>query len=67
MQTETMQTETMLQLALITASLQVVIQLLGVFKGLIDWKVARENAESKKKTPTAANGQSPISEIFAKL
>ncbi len=50
-----MQTETMLQLALITASLQVVIQLLGVFKGLIDWKVARENAKSKNKNEKSSN------------
>ncbi|WP_189338297.1 hypothetical protein [Paenibacillus sp. IHB B 3084] len=44
-----MQNETLLRLALIGASLQVVIQLLGLSKALLEWLTARQNAKSSNR------------------
>ncbi|MEC0259350.1 hypothetical protein [Paenibacillus lautus] len=45
-----MQTETMLMLTLIAATLQVVIQFLGVAKAFMEWLAAKEKAKGSNRS-----------------
>ncbi|WP_176718232.1 hypothetical protein [Paenibacillus kribbensis] len=45
-----MQTDTVLTLTLIAVSLQVLVQLLGVVKALMEWLAAREKAKGPNRS-----------------